>query len=134
MDDPTLQPVSVQSRRANDERQIGRLIIRITYLAVLLLGVGVASMVATGISPLDDVPALDAVGLIAAIGGLRPEGLLWLGLVAVIATPIIRVLVAASAYARGAEWRMVAISIAILAVIATGVVTTGVLNTLMTES
>ena len=86
-------------------------------------------MVATGVSPLDAVPTLDAAGLIAAIGGLRPEGVLWLGLMAVIATPIIRVLAAAFAYARGAEWRMVAISIAILAVIATGVVTT-----LITES
>ena len=129
MDDPTIQPPSVLSRRATDERQIGRLIVRMTYLAVALLAVGVASMVATGISPLDAAPALDAAGLIAAIGGLRPEGVLWLGLMAVIATPIIRVLAAAFAYARGAEWRMVAISIAILAVIATGVVTT-----LITES
>ena len=124
MDDPTIQPPSVLSRRATDERQIGRLIVRMTYLAVALLAVGVASMVATGISPLDAAPALDAAGLIAAIGELRPEGLLWLGLMAVIATPIIRVLAAAVAYARGAEWRMVAISIAILAVIAAGVVTT----------
>lgn len=129
MDDPTVQPPSVLARRAADERQIGRLIVRITYLAVALLGVGVVSMVTTGVAPLDAVPALDAAGLIAAIGGLRPEGVLWLGLMAVIATPIIRVLAAAFAYARGAEWRMVAISIAILAVIATGVVTT-----LITES
>ena len=129
MDDATIQPPSVVARRAADERQIGRLIVRITYLAVALLGVGVVSMVATGVSPLDAVPTLDAAGLIAAIGGLRPEGVLWLGLMAVIATPIIRVLAAAFAYARGAEWRMVAISIAILAVIATGVVTT-----LITES
>ena len=129
MDDATIQPPSVVARRAADERQIGRLIVRITYLAVALLGVGVVSMVATGVSPLDAVPTLDAAGLIAVIGGLRPEGVLWLGLMAVIATPIIRVLAAAFAYARGAEWRMVAISIAILAVIATGVVTT-----LITES
>ena len=129
MDDATIQPPSVVARRAADERQIGRLIVRITYLAVALLGVGVVSMVATGVSPLDAVPTLDAAGLIAAMGGLRPEGVLWLGLMAVIATPIIRVLAAAFAYARGAEWRMVAISIAILAVIATGVVTT-----LITES
>jgi len=124
MDESTIQPASVLARRAADERQIGRLIVRTTYLAVALLGFGVVSMVAAGISPLDAVPALDPAGLIAAIGGLRPEGVLWLGLMAVIATPIIRVLAAAFAYARGAEWRMVAISIAILAVIATGVVTT----------
>ena len=129
MDDATIQPPSVVARRAADERQIGRLIVRITYLAVALLGLGVVSMVATGVSPLDAVPTLDAAGLIAAIGGLRPEGVLWLGLMAVIATPIIRVLAAAFAYARGAEWRMVAISIAILAVIASGVVTS-----LITES
>ena len=129
MDDATIQPPSVVARRAADERQIGRLIVRITYLAVALLGVGVVSMVVTGVSPLDAVPTLDAAGLIAAIGGLRPEGVIWLGLMAVIATPIIRVLAAALAYARGAEWRMVAVSIAILAVIACGVVTS-----LITES
>ncbi len=129
MDESTIQPASVLARRAADERQIGRLIVRITYLAVALLVFGVVSMVAAGISPLDAVPALDRAGLIAAIGGLRPEGVLWLGLMAVIATPIIRVIAAAFAYGRGPEWRMLAISIATLAVIAIGVVTT-----LITES
>ena len=117
-------PARVAARRAADERTIGRLLIRVTYVAVGLLVLGVASMIATGTGPLDVPPALDLAGVIAAMKALRPEGLLWLGLVAVIATPIIRVLAAAFTYARSAEWRMVAISVAILAVIAAGVVTT----------
>lgn len=122
-------PGSVPARGAAYERSIGRLLIRITYLAVVLLVLGVVAMIAAGISPLDTPPALDVAGLIAAIGALRPEGLLWLGIIAVIATPIIRVLAAAFTYARGAEWRMVAISVAILAVIAIGVVTTLITET-----
>lgn len=118
----TSQLAAVLSGRAVDERRIGRLVVRITYLAVALLVLGVLAMIGAGISPLDAVPTLDAAGLIAAFGGLRPEGVLWLGLMAVIATPIIRVLAAVLAYARISEWRMVAISIAILAVIAAGVV------------
>jgi len=117
-------PARAAARRAADERTIGRLLIRVTYVAVGLLVLGVASMIATGTGPLDVPPALDLAGVIAAMKALRPEGLLWLGLVAVIATPIIRVMAAAFTYARNAEWRMVAISVAILAVIATGVVAT----------
>ena len=52
-----------------------------------------------------------------------PAGFLWLGLLAVIAAPVGRVIVAAVSYGRDADWTMVAISIAILAVIVVGVVT-----------
>ena len=64
---------------------------------------------------------LDAV--VSAALALEPVGLLWLGLIVVIATPIVRVIAAAVAYARGGERRMLGISIAILAVIAIGIVT-----------
>lgn len=118
-------PRSVEAQRAADERIIGRLLIVLTYLAVGLLVAGVAAMVVAGISPTDPAPPSDP----AAILALRPEGILWLGLAAVIATPILRVAAAALAYARRAEWRMLAISIAILVVIAVGVATS-----LLTES
>lgn len=112
---------SVDARRAADERVIGRLLTLVTYLAVGLLLTGVIAMIAAGISPTDPAPASDPEAILAAIGALRPEGILWLGLIVVIATPILRVATAALAYARQAEWRMVAISLAILGVIAVGV-------------
>ena len=114
-------PPSVRARRAADERAIGRLLIGVTYVAVVLLVGGVVAMLAAGISPLDSPPLLDIDTLVAAVGGLQPVGLLWLGLALVIATPIVRVLAAAVTYVRSGEVRMVLISLAILAVIAIGV-------------
>ncbi len=60
---------------------------------------------------------------LADLGALWPVGVLWVGLLVVIATPIIRVAAAAVSFARGGEWRMVLIALAILVVIATGVLT-----------
>ncbi|MGK2849355.1 MAG: DUF1634 domain-containing protein [Candidatus Limnocylindrales bacterium] len=114
---------SVDARRAADERVIGRLLILVTYLAVGLLVAGVIAMIVAGISPTDPAPTSDPAAILAAILALRPEGILWLGLAVVIATPILRVIAAALAYARQAEWRMLAISITILVVIAVGVAT-----------
>lgn len=120
-----LAPVSrsVEAQRAADERVIGRLLIVLTYVAVGLLVVGVLAMAVAGISPTDAAPPSDPAAIVAAVLALRPDGILWLGLAAVIATPILRVVAAALAYARRAEWRMLAISIAILVVIALGVAT-----------
>jgi uncharacterized membrane protein len=103
------------------ERLIGRLLIAVTYIAVGLLVIGVALMVADGISPLSGGPSLDLDALGAELRALDPAGFLWLGLLVVIAAPIGRVIVAAVAYAREADWLMVGISIAILLVIAVGV-------------
>ena len=48
---------------------------------------------------------------------------LWLGLLAVIATPLSRVVAAAVAFARAGDGRMVGVAVAILAVIAVSIVT-----------
>lgn len=114
---------SVQAQRAADERVIGRLLIVVTYVAVGLLVAGVTTMVVAGISPTDPAPTSDPAAILAAIVALRPEGILWLGLMAVIATPLVRVAAAALSYARQGERRMLAISIAILLVIGIGVAT-----------
>ena len=103
--------------------RIGRLLIAITYVSVGLLAVGFALMIANGISPLDAGPPLDIATLGAQLVALDPAGFLWLGLLAVIAAPVGRVIVAAVSYGRDDDWTMVAISIAILAVIVVGVVT-----------
>jgi len=56
---------------------------------------------------------------LALLGG----AFLWLGLIVVIATPIVRVAASAVGYARLGEWRMVGVGAGILLVIAVGIVT-----------
>jgi uncharacterized membrane protein len=108
-------------RAAAAERLIGRLLIGVTYVAVGLLAIGVVLMVAAGISPLSEGPPLDLATLGAQLLAAEPAAFLWLGLMAVVAAPIGRVIVAAVAYARDRDWLMVGISLGILAVIAVGV-------------
>jgi uncharacterized membrane protein len=109
--------------RVASERRIGRLLIALTYVSVVLLVVGVALLLAAGVSPLAGGPALDLATIGAAVAGFAPAGFLWLGLVAVIATPVTRVLVAGVAYGRAGDWSMVAVAAGILAIIAIGIVT-----------
>ena len=107
------------TRRGREfDRFIGRLLIAVTYVAVGLLSVGVVLMLAAGISPLAGGPPLDLGSILADLGSLAPEAFLWLGILAVIATPISRVIVAAIGFARLGDRWMVAISLGILAVIA----------------
>lgn len=100
------------------DRFIGRLLIAVTYVAVALLSVGVLLMLAAGISPLAGGPPLDPSHLLADLAALEPAAFLWLGILAVIATPISRVIVAAVGFVRLGDRWMVVISLGILAVIA----------------
>ena len=104
------------------ERLIGRLLIAVTYVSVGLLAIGVVLMVADSISPTSGGPPLDLATLGAQLVALEPAAFLWLGMLAVIAAPIGRVIVAAVAYARESDWLMLGVSIAILVVIAVGVI------------
>jgi uncharacterized membrane protein len=103
------------------ERTIGRLLIAMTYVSVALMAVGLVLMFGQGISPLDSGPPLDPADLVAQLTGLQPAGYLWLGLLIVIAAPIARVVLAATAYARDRDRTMVMVSIAILVVLAVAV-------------
>ncbi len=103
------------------ERTAGRLLIGITYIAVGLLAIGSVLLIVDGISPLSGGPGLDVRALGSQLLALDPAGYLWLGLLAVIAGPIGRVIVAAVAYARDGDRLMLGVSIAILLVIAIGV-------------
>ena len=105
------------------DRTIGRLLIGVTYAATAFLAVGVVLMLASAISPLSGGPTLDIRSLAGDLASLQPAGFLWLGLIAVIATPITRVVAAAIAFAIADDRRMVLIALAILAVIATSVAT-----------
>jgi uncharacterized membrane protein len=105
------------------ERAIGRMLIALTYVAVALLVIGVALLAAQGVSPLSGGPRLDVGRLAGDLIRFTPEGFLWLGLLAVIATPVSRVVAAGIGFARAGDRVLVVIAIAILAVIALSITT-----------
>ena len=97
--------------------RLGRLLTAVTYGAVGLLTIGVVLMLLAGISPLAVGPPFDLAQLVPDLRALEPAGFLWLGLLAVIATPLSRVLGAAIGFVKRGEPLMAAISVAILVVI-----------------
>ena len=103
------------------EHSIGRLLTVATIVGVIVLAIGVLAMAKAGISPLDGFSAFRAGDVPSSIVRLQPAGLLWLGLLIVIATPPLRVAAALVGYVGRAEWRMAAIALAILGVIAAGI-------------
>jgi uncharacterized membrane protein len=103
------------------ERQVARLLTIGSYIAVALLSIGFLLMLAEGRSPLDGGPPLDLGRIPADVAAFRPAGFLWLGLLAVIAAPIARVVVALVGYIRGGEREMALVATLVLAVIALGV-------------
>lgn len=103
------------------DRFIGRLLISVTYFAVGLLAIGVVLLLAAGISPLAGGPPLDPGRLAADAVALAPAAFLWLGILAVIATPLSRVTAAAIGYARLGDRWMVGVAVGILAVISLGI-------------
>jgi uncharacterized membrane protein len=106
-----------EARRRIFERRIGRLLIALTYASVVLLLIGVVLMLAAGISPLSSGPPLDPGMLVPGLVALEPAAFLWLGLLAVLATPVSRVVAAAIGFARTGEWMLVAAAVGILATI-----------------
>ncbi|MFZ5854949.1 MAG: DUF1634 domain-containing protein [Chloroflexota bacterium] len=103
------------------ERRIAGVLIGATYLSVGLIGLGVVLMIAGGISPLDRALGLDPARLADDILAGRPEGVLWLGLVAVIGTPTVRVTASLVGYLHDGERPMVLVALGILGVIAASV-------------
>ncbi|MFP5342442.1 MAG: DUF1634 domain-containing protein [Candidatus Limnocylindria bacterium] len=103
-----------ERRRLGFERRLGRWLIAVTYASVVALVVGVVLLVAGGRSPLDGGPPLDLATIVAGLAALDPAAFLWAGLLAVIATPVTRVLGAAAGFARTGEWTLVAVAAGIL--------------------
>ena len=104
------------------EDTIARVLSIGTYASVALLAAGFAAMLLAGISPFARSPALDPGTLLSELLAGRAAGFLWLGLLAVIVTPMARVLLALVGFARAREWEMVAVSAGILVVITLSVV------------
>jgi len=115
--------VSATPRTGDFEALIGRLLVAMTYVAVTLLIVGVVLLLAAGTSPLSGGPAFQIGEIVPDILALRPAGFIWLGLLVVLATPIVRVVVAGFGYGRAREWPMVGVAIGILIVIAVAILT-----------
>ena len=109
--------------RRDLELAIARLLNIGTLTSVLLLAIGVLLMLAAGRSPLDPVfPPFDLARIPGDLVALRPEGFLWLGLLAVIATPTSRVIATLIGFATSNERQLALISIGVLVIIAIGVV------------
>jgi uncharacterized membrane protein len=104
------------------ERSIARLLTIGTYGSVALLAIGVVVMLARGIAPLAGGPRFTPGLVVDDVAHLRPTGFIWLGLLAVIATPSARVVASLVGYVRRRERGMVAVAVAILVVIALSVV------------
>jgi uncharacterized membrane protein len=100
---------------------IARLLSVGTYLGVVLLAVGFGLMLLGGRSPFDPALPFHAGTLAGDLAAVRPEGALWLGLLVLIATPSARVAASLVGYRRAGEQGMVAVSAAILVVVAVGV-------------
>ena len=115
-----IQPMDGAERSL--EGRIARILTWGTLGAVALLAIGCVVLLASGASPLDHGPALDPGRLAPDLLALRPAGVLWLGLLAVIATPAARVVTALAGYLRQGERGMAAVAGLVLVVIAIGVV------------
>ena len=108
-------PASLESALAH-VLQVG------TYVSVGLILVGSLLLIGGGTSPLAGAPALSLEQLPADLLAGRPAGLLWLGILGVIATPGLRVVRALVGFWRRGEPRMAGIALAVLVVIAAGVI------------
>jgi uncharacterized membrane protein len=104
------------------EARVGRWLGAATLVAVALLAIGSVALLAGGQSPLDPAPALDAGRLAADLASLQPAGLLWLGLIVVVVTPVSRVAAALAGYAGRGERAMSTIAVGIILVIGAGVI------------
>jgi uncharacterized membrane protein len=111
------------SRAARVEGSIARVLRAGTLLSVGLLAIGVALMSLTDRSPLDATwPALDLGRIPGDLLALRPEGFLWLGLLATLSTPLLRVAASVVGFLGAGERRMAGLGTAVLIIIALAVV------------
>ena len=110
---------------ADLERSIARLLTIGTYGSVGLLAIGAVLMFGRQIDPLGGAPPFDP-GLIADdILHLQPAGFMWLGLIAVLATPSARVAAALIAFLRTGQRAMALVAFLILVVIALSIAISG---------
>jgi uncharacterized membrane protein len=117
--DAGLPPVASADVAVADplERAIARVLTVGTYVSVAVLAVGTAMMLASGVQPLEGGPRFDLGQVGDDLVHLRATGFLWLGLIAVVATPASRVVASLVGYLGDGERLMAVVAVLILAVI-----------------
>jgi uncharacterized membrane protein len=125
MTEAATTPESAEQAPDPVERLVARLLSIGTIVAIGLLVVGSTLLALRGGSALDTGPSLDVTTIPADLVAGRPEGYLWLGLIAAIATPCARVAASLAGYVRRRERSMAVISVMILVVIALTVALAG---------
>lgn len=93
-----------------------------TLASMAVVALGTVLFVLGSGSPVDQGPrfSLDQLGADLLAG--RPAGFLWLGVLAVLGTPMLRVIGALVGFARGGEWGMVGVAGSIVVVVGAGIV------------
>jgi uncharacterized membrane protein len=105
------------------DRRVGLALLAATMLSVGLLAVAVAAMAAGGVQPLSEPPpGFDPGRLGSDLAAGRTEGWLWLGLAAVILTPVIRVAASLVSFTAVRDGRQAVIALTVLAIMLLGVV------------
>jgi uncharacterized membrane protein len=101
------------------EAVIGRLLVVGTWLAMVLVLIGVLLMLAAGVDPLDHgaFPPFSLSRMVADILALRPAGFLWAGIVLIISLPIGRVIVAGLGFLAAGDRRLALVSLAVFLVV-----------------
>jgi uncharacterized membrane protein len=99
------------------EQSIGRLLTLGSYVAIALLAIGFGLMLAQGIDPVSGAPRFDVRAIPGDLLALRPTGVLWIGLIVVLATPASRVVASLIGYRRRGERAMTFVAALILLVI-----------------
>ena len=109
-------------RAGSLERRIGLTLAVVTTASMGLVSLAVAMMALKGVDPLArPYPAFDPASLGSDVLSGRAEGLLWLGLIAVILTPAVRVGASLAGFAAAGDRRQAAIALAVLAIMLLGV-------------
>ena len=105
------------------DRRVGLALGLASYVSIALVALGVAAMIGAGVRPLDAAyPGFDLGRLGSDVAAVRPEGLLWLGLLSVILTPVVRVVSSLIGFSAAGDRRQAGIAVAVLAIMALGVV------------
>jgi uncharacterized membrane protein len=99
------------------DHAIARLLTVGTLVSVALLAVGVVLMMVRFVAPLAGAPPFQPGLILDDLANFRPAGYLWLGLIAVIATPTARVLASLIGFVRGGERSMAGVASLVLVVL-----------------
>ena len=101
---------------------VSRLLAVGTLAVLALVVLGTVLALATDARPLERPgPGFDPGRLAEDVAGLRPEGLLWLGVVLTVALPTVRVAVSLLGFAREGDRRAALVALGVLGVLAVSV-------------